>query len=79
VWLAEQAFLGRDGWNFWWVAPVYSQSEIAFCRMKRFLPPGTFTARGSPYNTITFNHNGATMWFKTAEKPDNLYGEDPRT
>lgn len=75
AWIAEQAFHGWPGWNGWWVAPSYGQAEIAFRRIKRFLPQDAYTANGTKL-TVTLTHNGATIWFKTAEKPDNLYGED---
>ena len=74
IWLAEQAMAGRDGQNFWWVAPVYMQAEIAYRRMKRGFPQGMLKTNDT--DRIITLPNGATMWFKTAEKPDNLYGED---
>lgn len=74
AWLAEQAFAGSDGHNFWWVAPIYGQAKIAFRRMKRFLPREVFTANETEL-TITLVH-GPRIWFKGAERPDNLYGED---
>lgn len=75
VWICEQAFFhGRWGRNFWWVAPVFGQSKIAYRRLKRFLPPEMFKANDSEL-TITLI-NGAVIWFKSGEKPDNLFGED---
>lgn len=74
VWLAEQAMAGKSGQNFWWVAPVYTQAEIAFRRMKRGLPLALYKANNTD-NWIELV-NGTRVWFKTAEKPDNLYGED---
>lgn len=75
AWLFEQAIIdGRDGRNFWWVAPVYPQAKIAFRRMKRGLPKQMFRANEGEL-TITLP-NGAVLWFKSGEKPDNLYGED---
>ncbi len=74
IWLAEQAMAGKPGQNFWWVAPVHTQAEIAFRRMKRGLPQGIYRANNTE-NWIELA-NGARMWFKTGEKPDNLYGED---
>jgi phage FluMu gp28-like protein len=76
AWLFEQAFiLGKPGRNYWWVAPVYAQTKIAFRRMKRAFPQALFHADNQEL-TITLYHNGATIWFKSGEKPDNLYGED---
>lgn len=75
VWIFEEAMKGKAGQNCWWVAPVYSQAEIAFNRLRRFITdPSTFKANESKL-TITLE-NGVTIWFKTAEKPDNLFGED---
>lgn len=75
IWLFEQALLGRRGNRFWWVAPVFQQAKIAFERMKRQVSlPGFFKANESNL-TLTLP-NGAVIEFKSAEKPDSLYGED---
>ncbi len=74
IWLAEQAMAGKRGQNFWWVAPVYPQAEIAYRRMKRGLPSELMQTHDS--DRWVELPNGARMWFKSAEKPDNLYGED---
>lgn len=74
AWLFEQAWLGRPGQNFWWVAPVYTQARIAFRRLKKYLPLGLFKANEAELFIELIN--GAVIWFKSAEKPDNLYGED---
>jgi len=65
---------GKAGQNFWWVAPVYPQAEIAYRRMKRGLPLGLIKTHDS--DRWIELPNGTRMWFKSAEKPDNLYGED---
>ena len=74
IWLAEQAMAGESGQNFWWVAPVYPQAEIAYRRMKSGLPLA-FQQTHDTDRWIALP-NGTRMWFKSAEKPDNLYGED---
>ena len=75
VWLFERAALGKgDGRNYWWVAPTYPVATIAFRRMKRMVPRGLYTANETEH-TITLG-NGAVLWFKGADKPDGLYGED---
>ena len=74
VWITEQALAARAGRNFWWVAPVYPTSKIAFRRLKRMLPQEVYTANETEL-TVTLL-NGAIIWFKSGEKPDNLYGED---
>lgn len=74
VWIVEQAMRGKGGQNFWWIAPVYSQTKIAFRRLRRGLTPGIYRANESElYVELA---NGTIIWFKSAEKPDNLYGED---
>lgn len=74
VWLAELGMGGKEGRNYWWVAPVYPQAKIAFRRLKRGLPPQVYTANENEL-TLTLA-NGAVLWFKGADRPDSLYGED---
>ena len=74
AWLAERAFAGHPGQNFWWVAPIFPQAKIAFRRMKRFLPKDVYSANEADL-TISLRH-GPVVWFKGADKPDSLYGED---
>jgi hypothetical protein len=75
AWLVEQAVIhGSPGRAYWWVAPVYPQARIAFRRIKRGLPRALYRANDGEM-TLTLP-NGSTIWFKSAEKPDNLYGED---
>ncbi|NCX93641.1 MAG: hypothetical protein EBX40_03080 [Gammaproteobacteria bacterium] len=77
VWLIEQALQGQSGQNYWWIAPVYGQSRIAFERIKRYLPKAvikqSLTSAGNESITLI---NGAVIMFKSADKVDNLYGED---
>lgn len=79
IWMLERACLdGFDGWNGWWVAPVHGQARVAYRRMKRMVrrlaEQGLAKANDSE-QTVTLA-NGAAIWFKSGEKPDNLYGED---
>lgn len=74
AWLFEQALQGKENENFWWVAPVYAQAKIAFRRMKAGLPKTLYKANNQEM-TITLL-NGAVIWFKSGDNPDNLYGED---
>lgn len=75
AWIMEQAFIhGRPGRNYWWVAPVYPQAKIAYRRIKRGLPKAMFKANETEMSLEL--PNGAVVCFKSAEKPDNLYGED---
>jgi hypothetical protein len=77
IWLFGKAheFKVANGKNYWWVAPVYNQSKIAFKRFRRYLSKtGLYSFNES--NLIIICPNGAEIHFKSAEKPDNLYGED---
>lgn len=74
VWLAEQAMQGKAGRNYWWVAPIYPTAKIAYRRLKRSLPKGIYTSNETEL-TLTMA-NEAVVWFKGADKPDSLYGED---
>lgn len=73
VWITEQAMKGRDGWNYWWVAPVSGQAYIAFDRCRRACGADC-KAFMSPFRIVM--PNGAIIWFKSGDKPDSLYGED---
>lgn len=74
LWLVERALLGKPRENRWWVAPVYSQTEIAYQRFKHALRALPIKPRENPPQILL--PNGGMLWFKSAEKPDNLYGED---
>jgi len=74
AWLAEQAYRGQPGWNYWWVAPVTEQARIAFDRMARALGQDSCKAFMSPFR-IALPH-GPVIWFRSGDKPDSLYGED---
>jgi len=75
AWLFEQASVyGKPGRNYWWVAPVYPQSKIAYRRLKRWLPRELLKTNEQDL-TITLP-NEAVIWFKGADRPDSLYGED---
>lgn len=75
VWLFEEALKLKANQRVWWVAPTIGQAKIAFDRMKvQISNKGLFKANETQ-RTITLI-TGAIMEFKTAEKPDNLYGDD---
>lgn len=92
AWLFEQALFAPPGSNHWWIAPVYGQAKIAFRRMKRAIRANIRSAtcldderaNASPFSFTKPNESelfielwsGQTIWFKSAEKPDNLYGDD---
>lgn len=74
IWITEQAMRGKFNQNFWWVAPIFPQAKMVFRRLKAGLPKELYKANESEL-TITLC-NGAVIWFKGADKPDSLYGED---
>lgn len=75
AWLFEKALMeGKPGRNYWWVAPVYLQAKIAYRRLRDAIPVALRHANDSEMSLRLLN--GATIMFKSAEKPDNLYGED---
>lgn len=75
IWLTEQACLnGKPGQHYWWVAPTYRQAEIAYGRLKRYLPQGLFHSDDGDLRITLIN--GAVLEFKTGVDPDRLYGED---
>lgn len=75
IWATEEALKLKHGQRGWWIAPVFSQAEIAFNRMRnQFQPKGVLKINETKL-TITFP-GGGILQFKSAEKPDNLFGED---
>ena len=81
AWLMQQAFTyGQPGDHFWWVAPISAQAAIAYQRAKLGLAPllGECPFLYKPHDTNMQLRlmNGAMMWFRNAEHPDNLYGYD---
>lgn len=62
----------------WWVAPVFSQSEIAFGRLVNLIQPYPWLLAKPPnYSKRMFTlFTGCELWFKSGHKPDNLFGED---
>lgn len=76
-WIYEQAHAewNKSNYNHWWVAPVYAQAKIAFNRMKaKVVRSGLYKINES--NLIITTPIGTHIHFKSAEKPDNLFGED---
>lgn len=75
VWLTERAVMGGgEGRNYWWVAPVSTQADIAYTRMIQYMPRDMYETN-STHKTITLI-NGAVIWCKGADRPDTLYGDD---
>jgi len=77
IWLFEQplAMDLKEGQSVWWIAPVYGQAEIMFRRLRTQLSDKGFLRFNESKLTATYP-SGAIFAFKSAEKPDNLYGDD---
>ncbi|CAB4178209.1 Terminase RNaseH-like domain containing protein [uncultured Caudovirales phage] len=75
IWLFEQALNLKANQRVWWVAPVYGQAEIAFNRMKAQVTDRSFFKVNETKLRLTLP-TGSIIEFKSAEKPDNLYGDD---
>jgi len=75
VWLFEEALKCSAHQSVWWVAPTFAQARIAFDRMKVQISDRNFY-KANETNLIITLVTGVKIQFKTAEKPDNLYGDD---
>jgi len=79
IWLFEQALkLKKPNQAVWWTAPVYGQAEIAFHRMRNQISDEAgrnFFKVNETKLKLTLP-TGGIIQFKSAEKPDNLYGDD---
>lgn len=75
AWILEQAFKGRPGWNYLWVAPIAEQAKIAYTRIKAGLTKGAFSCLEAPTPRITLL-GGQIIHFKSGDNPDSIYGED---
>jgi phage terminase large subunit-like protein len=74
-WLFEEAHKGQPGYEYWWVAPVYSQADIAFKRMARKVAESGAYIINLSKLTIT-TPVGTVITFKSADNPSTLYGEN---
>ena len=82
MWLLAKAWNDKKaGGSYWWVAPVYQQSKMAMDRVKKWL------IQADPHKSHWSSHDtdlwimlpsGCKIWFRSADDPDNLYGEDVR-
>lgn len=80
-WLFEQAILDRrEGGRYWWVAPSAEQARIGFRRLRFGINRGglhlDYERQTAPQELGL--PNGCAVVFHTAEKPNNLYGDDVR-
>ncbi len=75
VWLFEEALKCKANQSVWWIAPTFFQAKVAYDRMKvQISDKRLFTCNET--NLIITLVTGAKICFKTAEKPDNLFGDD---
>jgi hypothetical protein len=77
-WIFERAHepWNEIGYEHWWVAPQYSQANIAFKRLRRkIMKYGNYYSVNLSSLSITCP-NGSIITFKSADKPDGLFGED---
>lgn len=77
IWLFERPLVRKltAGQSVWWIAPTYGQAEIMFHRLQNQLSVRDFLKFNETKLTATYP-SGAIIQFKSAEKPDNLYGDD---
>lgn len=75
IWGLEQSLILKPNQRVWWVAPVYQQAEIAFSRMRSQVSSTSFFKVNETKLRLTLP-TGSLIEFKSAEKPDNLYGDD---
>jgi len=76
AWIIEQGLRGEPGQNYWWVAPVYTQTEIAFRRCWNMLEPLKAMCKRNQSAFFILLPNQTRIMFKSGERPDDLYGED---
>lgn len=75
IWGFEQTLPLQANQRGWWIAPVYQQAEIAFNRMRNQVSDRSFFKVNETKLRLTMP-TGAIIEFKSADNPDNLYGDD---
>jgi len=77
IWLFEQPLQMklRPGQSVWWVAPVFGQAEIAYRRMKNQVTDRRYWKANDTKLVLT-DPMEVLYQFRSAERPDNLYGDD---
>jgi len=79
MWVLWKAWNGGKQRNYWWVAPVYPTAIMAFNRltmMMRSIDPDKTVWSTNKSELWLSLWNQSKIWFKSAERPDSLYGED---
>lgn len=72
----EEAMKGNPGDNVWWIAPTKAISRIAYDRLKRFLNNDKRLFRENKTEGRITLPNEVSIWFKSGDNPDSLFGED---
>lgn len=75
IWLFEQSLNLKANQSVWWVAPIYAQAEIAYNRMKAQITDRNFF-KANDTKLLLVLPTGAKINFKSAERPDSLFGDD---
>lgn len=78
-WIVHEA--AKSAGEYWWVAPVYPQTEIAYRRLKGTLQKIDPQGEHFKFHDTRLSAslpNGAVIRFKSGDDADNLYGEDVR-
>lgn len=77
IWLFEQPLVLKlqDNQAVWWIAPIFAQAEMAYNRMKSQVTDKTYFKANDSKLLLTLP-TGAKIQFKSADRPDSLYGDD---
>ena len=80
LWLFARAWNSRSGGAYWWIAPTFHVTKtVGYLRlvaMLRQADPNGRTWRANDSELFVELANGARLWFKSADIPDTLYGDD---
>lgn len=72
--LIEETLRLRPGGITLWCAPTYETARMVFRRLERALPPSVYRSHRSELWIEL--PNGAYMYFRSADKPNSIYGND---
>lgn len=79
IWLLSEHAKCSDNQACWWVAPIFPQAKIAYRRLYQMLSEAdpereTWDSNETELRIGLKGHGW--IWFKSADNPDSLYGED---
>ena len=75
-WFLRQGLGGKEGRNYSWVAPTFGQAGFAYRRLKLQLSPLGNQVKYNESLLRVILPTGSTLWFRSGERPDDLYGDD---